>query len=186
MTPQKKAQHWLKSNFLILDTETTGLGDDAEIVEISIIDCQGDVLVNTLVKPSRPIPAEATAIHGITDEMVAGAPTWCFTLIHMVAPAIAGREVVIYNADYDVRLLNQSCTMNRLPIPQLGIKAHCAMLAYAEFYGQKSDRGGYKWQKLTAAAEQQGVTSEGVAHRALADCLTTLSVIHAMAEGGAA
>ena len=57
------------------------------------------------------------------------------------------------------------------------------MHEYAEFYGQKSDRGGYKWQKLTAAAEQQGVIIEGTLHRALSDCLTTLGVIKAMAGG---
>ena len=75
MTPQQQASAWLL-NCAILDTETTGLYDDAEIVEISIIDENGGVLLDTLVKPLKPIPAEATAIHGITNEMVATAPTW--------------------------------------------------------------------------------------------------------------
>ncbi len=44
---------------MILDTETTGLYD-AEIVELSIIDTAGNVLLDTLVRPTRPIPAEAT------------------------------------------------------------------------------------------------------------------------------
>ena len=63
MTPQQQASAWLL-NCAILDTETTGLYDDAEIVEISIIDENGGVLLDTLVKPLKPIPAEATAIHG--------------------------------------------------------------------------------------------------------------------------
>ncbi|HGM4999996.1 TPA: 3'-5' exonuclease [Serratia marcescens] len=185
MTPQQQAQQWLRDNVLILDTETTGLGDDAEIVEISLIDTSGRVLLNTLVKPRSVIPASATAIHGITNEMVATAPSWphvCRSLYDI----ISGRKVVIYNSDFDTRILDQTND-------DWGITIHfkierptfeCAMLAYAEFYGQNSERGGYKWQRLTAAAEQQGVVIEGAPHRALSDCLTTLGVIKAMAAGG--
>ncbi|MGQ6434502.1 3'-5' exonuclease [Serratia sp. IR-2025] len=184
MTPQQQAQQWLRDNVLILDTETTGLGDDAEIVEVTIIDTAGRVLLNTLVKPRSVIPASATAIHGITNEMVATAPSWphvCRSLYDI----ISGRKVVIYNCDFDTRILDQTND-------DWGITIHfkierptfeCAMLAYAEFYGQNSERGGYKWQKLTAAAEQQGVIIEGTPHRALSDCLTTLGVIKAMAAG---
>ncbi|MER3008314.1 3'-5' exonuclease [Serratia nematodiphila] len=185
MTPQQQAQQWLRENCLILDTETTGLGEDAEIVEVTIIDTAGRVLLNTLVKPRSVIPASATAIHGITNEMVATAPSWphvCRSLYDI----ISGRKVVIYNSDFDTRILDQTND-------DWGITIHfkierptfeCAMLAYAEFYGQNSERGGYKWQKLTAAAEQQGVIIEGTPHRALSDCLTTLGVIKAMAAGG--
>lgn len=185
MTPQQQAQQWLRENCLIMDTETTGLGEDAEIVEVTIIDTDGQVLLNTLVKPRSVIPASATAIHGITNEMVATAPSWphvCRSLYDI----ISGRKVVIYNSDFDTRILDQTND-------DWGITIHfkierptfeCAMLAYAEFYGQNSERGGYKWQKLTAAAEQQGVIIEGTPHRALSDCLTTLGVIKAMAAGG--
>lgn len=55
MSPKEWVQEWL-TNCLILDTETTGLGDDAEIVEIAIIDQDKNVLLNSLVKPSKPIP----------------------------------------------------------------------------------------------------------------------------------
>ncbi|HGM5349228.1 TPA: 3'-5' exonuclease [Serratia marcescens] len=185
LSPQQLAKNWLKSNCLILDTETTGLGIDAEIVEITLLDTTGEILLNTLVKPRRPIPPEATAIHGITNEMVANAPSWirvCSKFYHL----ISGRKVVIYNSDYDTRLLEQTNAANWIVGPCCVEQPvfECAMLAYAEFYGQKSDRGGYRWQKLTAAAEQQGVKIEGTAHRALSDCLTTLGVIKAMATGG--
>ncbi|MGO3569152.1 MAG: 3'-5' exonuclease [Serratia grimesii] len=186
MTPQQQAQQWLRDNCLILDTETTGLGDDAEIVEIAIIDTTGKPLINTLVKPSKPIP-EATAIHGITNEMVMDAPQWK-DIFPSVDALISGRTVVIYNSQYDVRLLYQT---NSIWDVTPGFKNgftdfQCAMLEYAAFYGQRSDRGGYKWQRLTAAADQQGVKIEGTAHRALSDCLTTLGVIKAMAIGGKA
>ncbi|EPW8464688.1 3'-5' exonuclease [Serratia marcescens] len=184
MTPQQQAQQCLNRNCLVLDTETTGLDDKAEIIEIAVIDATGKVLLNTLVKPSKPVPAEATAIHGITDEMVKDAPTWP-EVNPQLCSLISGKTIAIYNAEYDLRLLEQTdriwkVTPNISVTPQIV----CAMHEYAEFYGQKSDRGGYKWQKLTAAAEQQGVIIEGTPHRALSDCLTTLGVIKAMAAGG--
>ena len=60
------AHHWI-----ILDTETTGLDENAEVIQIGVTDGAGKVLMdNTPCKPLRPIPAEATAIHHITNEMV--------------------------------------------------------------------------------------------------------------------
>ena len=61
---------------LYLDTETTGLGQRDEIVEIAILDPLGKMVIDTLVRPSKPIPQDAVAIHGITNAMVSAAPTW--------------------------------------------------------------------------------------------------------------
>ncbi|MJX93223.1 3'-5' exonuclease, partial [Salmonella enterica subsp. enterica] len=76
MVISQRAAQWLDDGYLFIDTETTGLGDDAEIVEICIIDSHGFIMLNTLIKPTKPIPDEAIAIHGITNEMVAFAPNW--------------------------------------------------------------------------------------------------------------
>ncbi|MGP1235786.1 3'-5' exonuclease [Serratia sp. CY37646] len=183
MTPQQQAQQCLNRNCLVLDTETTGLDDKAEIIEIAVIDATGKTLLNTLVRPSKPIPAEATAIHGITDEMVKDAPTWP-EVSPQLCSLISGKTIAIYNAEYDIRLLEQTDRIWKVT-PKISVMPQlvCAMHEYAEFYGQISKRGGYKWQRLTAAAEQQGVIIEGTPHRALSDCLTTLGVIKAMAAG---
>ena len=70
-----RAQQILAGQPIFLDTETTGLDPRAEIVEIALIDHDGAVLLESLVKPTRPIPQDATRIHRITDGMVADAPT---------------------------------------------------------------------------------------------------------------
>ena len=180
---------WLDANALILDTETTGLDDDAEVVELAVIDCAGTVLLDTLVRPSGPVPAEAAAIHGITDAMLADAPTW--SEIHArFCDLVEGRQVVIYSREFDVRVINQTARRYGLQAPQ-GFdlvldpgSIHCAMQAYAEFRGEWSaEKGRYRWQKLSAAAEQQGVTVTN-AHRALGDCLMTLGLVRAMASPG--
>src|SRR5205814_1881064 len=61
---------------VFLDSETTGLDHQAEIIEIAIVDARGAVLLDTFVRPDSRIPPEVTRIHGIVDAMVAGAPRW--------------------------------------------------------------------------------------------------------------
>ncbi len=68
----------LERPLAIFDLETTGIriGHD-RIVQIGVVRLLPDgqrQRYNTLVRPGIPIPAEATAVHGITDEMVAHAP----------------------------------------------------------------------------------------------------------------
>lgn len=188
------ATSWLDKNCLILDTETTGLGDDDEVVEISIIDAQRNVLMNSLVKPSKPIPQAATDIHGITNEMVANAPTWDQLHDEFVS-VISNSEqpLVIYNDSFDIRLLNNTARIYGIR-PAYFTSAFvrkynnvfCAMKAYAELYGQwDHNKQKYKWQKLTNAVKQCGYEVEG-AHRSLSDCQMTLQVLQFMAVNGGA
>jgi len=168
--------------FVVLDTETTGIDFRAEIVQIGIIDAAGATLVDTLVKPTRPIPSEATAIHGITDAMVAAAPTIA-DIADGICSAIRGRVVVIYNAEYDMRLLSQSSR-------SLGMDTNwrdqaqrwvCAMLAYAEHRGEPGRRyGEFKWHRLEVAAGYEGI-DVGRSHTALDDCRTTLALVRKLA-----
>ncbi|MCT2387316.1 3'-5' exonuclease [Erwinia pyrifoliae] len=183
------ATQWLTDNCLILDTETTGLDRGSEIIEIAIINCNRQVLLNTLVQPLNSIPDATTAIHGITNEMVARAPSWDEVHKQVIA-LIFSHGFIAYNSEYDARLIIQSAKvygLDSLAFRQLINSSHdCAMLLYAEFYGQWDERReNYKRQKLTAAAQQQGVAVDGQPHRALADCLLTLGVIKAIAAGGA-
>lgn len=173
------ARDWLGADPLILDTETTGLGDDAEVIEISVIDARGQVLFDTLVRPSGQIPTEASAIHGITDADVATAPTWA-EIHKRLAELVAGRLVIAYGADFDMRLIEQTAARHGLEWqrPEIG----CAMRLYAQHNGEWSDRRGtWRWLKLGVAAEDCGIDAGG-AHRALADCRMALGVILAMSS----
>jgi len=170
-------------NFLILDTKTTGL-EEGEIVKIAIIDSGGLVLIDTYIKPVQPIPADATRIHGITDEMVKDAPTW-----REIAPVVVGilntRHVVVYNAVYDRKMMHKTADRNGMEkIEWKGVATFwCAMEAYAKFWGEwNSYRHNYKWQSLTNACRQQRLEVKD-AHTALGDCLMTLALVRKMIDG---
>lgn len=169
-----KAQALIGGNCLVLDTETTGVGGEDEVCEITILDVSGAPLLDTLVRPTRPIPAEATAIHGITDGMVATAPSWP-EVAEQYAGIVAGRTVVAYNAAFDNRLLRQTYKRHGLTAPEL--TTSCAMLMYAAWHGEwDKGREQWRWLKLIEAATDCGVADAG-AHRALADARMTLAVL---------
>ena len=62
-------------DWVILDTETTGLSE-AEIVQIGIINHQGQTILNSLLLPTIAIPNDAIAIHGINNEAVTDSPSF--------------------------------------------------------------------------------------------------------------
>lgn len=175
----QRARERVASQPLYLDTETTGLDEASEIVEICIIDARGEPLVDTLVRPSGPIPPGATKIHGITDEMVAGAPTWS-EVWPEVERAMEGRKVGVYNADYDLRMI-QRCN-RRYQLQRRGKSdAFCIMKLYAAFVGDRKADGEFRWHRLEAAGEQCGIDLLN-AHRARADTLLARAVLHYMAR----
>ena len=178
------ARTWVTKDFVILDTETTGLYSPARIVEISCIDREGNVLVDSLVNPGIPIPADASAIHGISDADVADRPSFS-DLWPLVWDAVRNADcVLIYNASYDCRLLRQSLEGHEAALAQAGqLKYGCIMELYAQFYGQYSEyHGSYTWQKLVNAVGQCGLHMDGTAHRALADTRASLAVLKYMAS----
>lgn len=171
-----------RNDFVVLDTETTGLYD-GEIVQVAIIDSKGEVLLDTLVKPTLPIPPDATAIHGITDVDVADAPDWA-TVSEKLKVILVGRDLVVYNAVYDRKMMHKSAEHSGLPKVDWEMYSRwwCAMEMFAVVYGDEY-RGSYKWQKLTKAADYYGILVEA-AHSALGDARMTLAVVQAMAAGG--
>lgn len=172
-------QLFRSGNFYVLDTETTGLDAGAEIVQLALIDRDGHTLMNTLIKPTRPCTAEATRVHGITNEMLADAPTMADLYINLSAK-LAASTLIAYNMAFDWRVLTQSLAVYGLPLP-VGVKRHCAMIAYARYYGQRQ-RGDYAWQSLEKACRQQNIKRE-YAHSALGDARATLALLRHMAGG---
>ncbi len=158
-----------RRDWVILDTETTGLDGSAEIVQIAILDHTGATLLDTLVKPTTPISAGASRVHGITDATVANAPSWA-EVREQVHAAIAGKIVLIYNAAYDTRLIQQSDRACGITL-KASFDHACVMEMYAQWAGDWNDYyGSYRWQKLPSGD-----------HSARGDCLATLKVLREMA-----
>jgi len=169
-------------NFVVLDTETTGLDFYNDVpCQVAVVAPDGNVLLDTLVKPHIPISLGAAQVHGITTAMVADAPVYADLHVSLF-DLLAGKDVVIYNAGYDVAMLRNAAKV-------CGIRQddvcfwHCAMEAYAAWHDDWNDyHGNYRWQKLDTACRRLNVEVEShPSHTALGDALRTLGVIKALA-----
>jgi len=170
------------NNYVVLDTETTGLHRPAEVVEIAILDWTGAVLLDTLIRPKLDIPPDAIAIHRITNEMVQTSPTWP-EIKPKVLAAIKGRDVLVYNAKYDRHMLHSSDDNWALGPTDYKESANwfCAMEWYAQFFGEWNEYyRSFRWVKLESAAAKFGVETIYAPHRALADADTTLRLCRAV------
>ena len=165
---------------IYLDTETTGLRDNDEIVEIAIIDQDGKLLLESLIHPARRIPPDAMAIHHITDEMVRDAPRWS-EVWPKVEALMTERQVAIYNADFDLRMMKQSHRIAMLPWRMPQAKFLCVMKLYAQFYGDwDSYRGNYRFVSLEVAGRQSVIPLRNT-HRARDDAALTRALLHHIA-----
>lgn len=167
-------------NFVVLDTETTGLDTStAEIVDIAIIDASGTVLLDTLVRPEKSIPPGM--VHGITDEMVANAPTFP-ELFPCVAELLKGANVVAYNANYDIGLIESLAYRHKLG--DLCCKSvWCLMKRYAAYRKTPGRYGNYKWHRLGDALKHEKIELAN-SHRALGDAQATYALLKTLSEKG--
>lgn len=98
------------NNIVCFDTETTGLDGSAEICQLSIVNFEEKVVFSKLVKPQGSISKEVSAIHGITNQMVANEKDIKYWWGFLNKQFFTNKLVLGYNVMYDIRMLFQSIT----------------------------------------------------------------------------
>ena len=168
---------------LVLDTETTGLnGSTDEILQLSIIDSDGNALFDSYFKPAfaESWPT-AQAVNHITPDMVANAPDFLDRLPEINSILANADVIVAYNAPFDFQFLQ----INGVVFPEYAMGVD-VMIDFSEIYGDWNDfYENYKWQSLATAADYYNYDwSKGPAdaHNSLADCYATLYVYNKIQE----
>ncbi|WP_136645558.1 exonuclease domain-containing protein [Tabrizicola sp. YIM 78059] len=157
--------------YVVFDSETTGLnprqGDEiVQLAAVRIVNgrrVEGEVF-DTLVNPGRPIPAVSTAVHGITDAMVADAPR-VEDVVRRFHKFAEGAVLIAHNAPFDMEFLRrQEGTLGlRFDMPVLD-----TVLLSAVVYGQ------HEVHSLDALAHRLGIAiPEEARHTALGDTIAT-------------
>lgn len=144
------------------DTETTGISPQNDrVVEIAMYDPVNQKEFVSFINPGRAIPAEATAIHHITNEMVADAPSWADLIPKMVDFCSGNSCLVAHNNDsFDVHFLQMEFRVAGVEMPQWKF---LDTLKWARKYRKDLPR-----HSLQFLREIYGI-AENNAHRALDD-----------------
>lgn len=174
---------WRQHRLAVIDTETTGTDPAiARVVDLGVVIVEAGSITNRhgwLINPSVSIPAECTALHGITDEMVATAPAFAAVAFEFVA-AVGDAIPVAFNARFDRAILLAEFLRAGLVPPTFLMRgdenAWIDALAWARAFAPYG-----KGQKLSIVAERLGVEA-GQAHRAVGDCETTARVLAKLAD----
>lgn len=113
-------------HLVAIDTETCALGPGRDrIVQFCAQQLDGDLRVldtwTELVNPGRPIPSAATAVHGITNDMVRGVPGFAHFAPRLRQLFRPDTVFMAYNAGFDFGVLNSEfvrCSVDPLPLDQ--------------------------------------------------------------------
>ncbi|MEZ0067666.1 DNA polymerase-3 subunit epsilon [Streptacidiphilus sp. MAP12-20] len=115
---------WLHDTLVGFDLETTGTEPgESRIVSAALVEAKGGEPVRVrewLADPGVPIPADATAVHGITTRRAVAEGRPAEEVVAEVAAALVsywreGVPVVVYNAPFDLSLLAAELRRHELP-----------------------------------------------------------------------
>ncbi len=174
-------------SFVVVDTETTGLSSTRDnIIELAVIKFEDWIPVakfHTLINPKKHIPDDASAVNGITDEMVAEAPTFS-QIVESLMDFVGKFSLVGHNLPFDLKFLYRygydfttekrryfdTCEIAKKTLKKPKMK-------WDKEYGEYVINDNYDYDvedyKLTTLCDYYGIRDNTFAHRALSDALAT-------------
>ncbi|MBK7822853.1 MAG: 3'-5' exonuclease [Tessaracoccus sp.] len=173
---------WLADHVAALDTETTGVDVESDRVVTACLGYSGGVgawaPVEIHINPGVPIPAEASAVHGITDSDVADWAVPAVGLSHLYGHlrrcAEEGTPVVGFNLAYDLTLLDREFRRHLGKELPYGLLVLDVLVLWRRLERETGSR------RLSLLAERHGIVFP--AHDATADALASLRLLHILAD----
>ncbi len=161
-------------DFVVFDTETTGMPPGARLVEIGAIKVRGHSIVDRferLIFPEQPIPERVIAIHGISDSAVENADSATEVLPEFFN-WIGKTPLIGHNVPFDATMLAAECL--RLGIAPPDNPTYCTLTASRRLLQRRS----HSLQNLAAEFRLES----GRSHRASDDAETTLQLLWKLQE----
>ncbi len=168
---------------LALDLETTGVDVRSDLpVQVGLVmrrDGADHVLIDMFANPGRPIPLEATAIHGISDAHVANAPS-SYAVVDYLAKMVdyyasGGKAYTVgFNSNnFDIPMINNILQRQAFSVPHIDV----LRMARRHFPDVSGDKGGKSLGELHKTFLNQSLQG---AHNAVADIVGTLDLLRAL------
>ncbi len=152
--------------YAIIDIETTGGNARFEkITEIAIFIHDGEKVVHeysTLINPGKYLPPFITQLTGITNEMLADAPSF-FEVAKEIVQLTEGKTIVAHNAHFDYGFIREE-------FKSLGYNYNRSLLCTVKLARKLIP--GFRSYSLGTLCQQLGIANEA-RHRAAGDALAT-------------
>jgi len=169
---------------IVLDTETTGLlvEEGHRVIEIGAVELMERRITGKIfhqyINPGRKVEAGALLVHGITDDFLAGQPVFS-DIADKFIDFISGAEIIIHNAQFDVKFLNNELKL--LNSNANSIEYYAAVFDTL-WFARKKHPG--KKNSLDALCKRYGVNnSKRELHGALLDAYLLTDVYLIMTSG---
>ncbi|MFF4959803.1 3'-5' exonuclease [Streptomyces sp. NPDC001222] len=180
---------WYEGPLAAFDTETTGVDVETDRIvsaAVAVQDAPGTRprVCRWLVNPGVPVPAEATAVHGLTEEHLQRNGRWPSPVMEEIArelgeQAALGRPLVVMNAPFDLTLLDRELRRHRASSLDRWFASQPLCVLDPRVLDKHLDRYRKGRRTLIDLCAHYGVVLEG-AHDAAADALAALEVVRAL------
>ncbi len=173
--PSKRAAELLSAGLVVIDLETSAEPDDpnAWIIEIGLVDAQGETLLDTKLKPGVPVKPVVERVTGLEERELKDAPG--FTQVYgRLKDLLRGKPLGAYGAENDRTALERAVQRFQQPPLEVG-----QWVDLAELYMRYC--GGESFYSLEDACRNEGIPVEG-AHQAVDDARMALKLVQKMAE----
>ena len=168
---------------IVLDTETTGLSAEGgdRIIEIGCVELVARKLTGNnkhfYLNPERDSHEDALKVHGISNEFLRDKPKFAAVADELMA-YLAGAEIIIHNAAFDVGFLNKELELIGKP----GFRSHVGSVTDTLVMAKEAYPG--KRNSLDALCDRLGVDNSGrTLHGALLDAELLADVYINMTRG---
>ncbi|MBQ1388913.1 MAG: type I-E CRISPR-associated endoribonuclease Cas2 [Clostridia bacterium] len=175
---QKRRRNTMVTSYILLDIETTGLSKEKDdILEIGFVKISGGKIISqrSFLINVEKIPDEIVKLTGITPEMVQSEGVDLKTALEETFDIIDDKNVLIYNADFDLGFLKKGAESCDVDLPDIHL------LDVFEL-AKKMIRSAPN-HKLETVAVQLGIEKKQN-HRAVEDCLLMNEVYLKLNEKG--
>ncbi len=174
----KKAAKFLADGLVVIDLETSAEPEDpnAWIIEIGLVDNQGQALLDTKVRPGVEVTPAVERITGLEESDLKSAPDFR-QVYRRLKEQVRGKPLGAYGSEKDREALRRALERFHLPPLEVGEWVDIAEM-YMRYRGEES------FFSLEEACHHEGIPVNG-AHHALNDARMTLALVKKISSANA-
>ena len=161
-------------NFVVIDTETTGMAAHDEVIELAIVNMDGTVLYDSTFCPTAEVNPCASAVNHLTNEYLCNSPKFADEW-NKIKRLIGNKKILAHNGNFDKRIIKQT-------LEKYNLVSKEADSLFENSYDSVNiarkhiDSQSYSLENL---AHFLGI-ERAESHRAADDCIMTLEVLGKM------